>query len=235
VPRVQDLVQLAFTPNQAKHICDSNGGWYQPFYAVDGNYSDDTWVYASSITVTVPTSALTRYEKGMKVRLKQGGGYKYYYITIVTATVITLNGGSDYTVANAAITDLEVSSAESPFGFPDFFNWTTTLSGGGAPAMIISAPVISFSKFSIKGKTVLIYVMFTCTTADTANSDLRFTLPTTNTTNNAGGACRIGNTSGGLFGSWLLSNGLCIVRISGDGNWGLGTLRTVVLTGFYEF
>jgi len=231
VPRVQDLVQLAFTPNQAKHICDPNGGWYQPFCSSTVSCLDEIWVYASATTVTVPTDATTRYSKGMKVRFKQGGGYKYYYVTTLTATVITLAGE---TVANAVITDLEISRAESPFNFPDFFDWTPEISGGGS--MGVSDPVINLARFSIKARAVYMYVNLSCTTAVPVHTDLKFTLPTTiNTSDNAGGACRISDTGSGTFGSWLLSNGVCIVRISGEGNWGAGTLRRIILTGFYEF
>src|SRR4051794_7705992 len=59
----------------------------------------DTWTWASTdgvtFTATVPTDATTIYAPGMRVRLKQGGAYKYFIITAVAATVITLYGGTD--------------------------------------------------------------------------------------------------------------------------------------------
>ena len=86
----------------------------------------DTWAYASATTITVPTNATTFYQKGDRVRLKQGGAYKYYYIVTVAATLLTVTGGSDYTVANAAITDIAISRSFRPFGFPQRFSWTPT-------------------------------------------------------------------------------------------------------------
>ena len=37
-----------------------------------------TWTYASASTITIPTDGTTDYSKYMKVRLKQGSGYKFY-------------------------------------------------------------------------------------------------------------------------------------------------------------
>jgi len=89
----------------------------------------DTWAYASATTITVPSGAASLYQKGDKLRLKQGGGYKYYYIVGVADTVLTVTGGSDFTVANSAITDIAISRASNPFGFPHWFNWTPTFTG----------------------------------------------------------------------------------------------------------
>jgi hypothetical protein len=89
----------------------------------------DTWAYASATTITVPSGAASLYQKGDKLRFKQGGGYKYYYIVGVADTVLTVTGGSDFTVANSAITDIAISRASNPFGFPHWFNWTPTFTG----------------------------------------------------------------------------------------------------------
>ena len=95
----------------------------------------DTWTYASSTTVTVPTDATTTYERGFGVRLKQGGSYKYYYITSVAATVLTLNGGSDYTVSNSAITNIAICPGGNGVDFPFTFNYAParSVSGGTVP------------------------------------------------------------------------------------------------------
>jgi hypothetical protein len=87
----------------------------------------DSWSYASASTITVPSDATTVYGKWTKIRFKQGGGYKYYTIASLTATVITVIVNTDYTVANSAITNIAYSNVESPLDFPDEFNYSPTL------------------------------------------------------------------------------------------------------------
>jgi len=94
----------------------------------------DTWTYASASTITVPTDGTTVYQKGIKIRLKQGGGYKYYVGTTVAATLITVLVNTDYTVANAAITDVSYSYIENPLGWPSAFNVTITTEGLTTPS-----------------------------------------------------------------------------------------------------
>lgn len=94
----------------------------------------DTWAYASATTITVPSGAASLYQKGDKLRLTQTT-VKYFYIVGVADTVLTVTGGSDYTVANAAITDIAISRASDPFGFPGYFSFTpvfTNLTVGSA-------------------------------------------------------------------------------------------------------
>ena len=85
-----------------------------------------SWAYASATTITVPSGAASLYNKGDKVRFKQGAGYKYYYIITVADTVLTVTGGTDYTVANAAITDVYYSKVATPLDFPHHFAYTPT-------------------------------------------------------------------------------------------------------------
>lgn len=92
----------------------------------------ETFTYASATTITIATGGTSRFEIGDKIRFKQGGGYKYYYVVGVAATTLTVTGGSDYTVANSAITDVGLSRAASPIDFPEVFNWSPTLTGFSA-------------------------------------------------------------------------------------------------------
>ena len=95
----------------------TNGGWI-PATGV-------AWTYASATTISVPSGAASIYSVGDKIRIKQGAGYKYYYVVVVADTLLTVTGGSDFTVANAAITDNYYSKATSPVGFPATFNTNT--------------------------------------------------------------------------------------------------------------
>lgn len=90
------------------------------------------YVSASSIKFT-GVDVTARYIAGTKLRFKQGGAYKYFYVLTssyaASDTTITVTGGSDYSVANAAITDFYYSYAATPQGHPIWFNWVTTASG----------------------------------------------------------------------------------------------------------
>jgi hypothetical protein len=53
----------------------------------------------------------------MKLKLTQTT-VKYFIVTAITSTTITLYGGTDYTLSNASITLPYFSSTKAPFGFP---------------------------------------------------------------------------------------------------------------------
>ena len=94
---------------------------------------DDAWAYASATTITVPSGAVSRYSIGDKVTLVQTT-VKFFYIVGIADTVLTVTGGSDYTVANAAISAIAFSKSVSPVGFPHYFALTgpTWTSSGAA-------------------------------------------------------------------------------------------------------
>lgn len=90
--------------------------------------NNETWTYASSTTFTVSGDVTGKYSAGMKVRMYQSG-YKYFFITKVAYsspnTTITVYGGTDYTIANAAITTGHFSPHKAPLNFPlDPAKWT---------------------------------------------------------------------------------------------------------------
>ena len=121
--------------------------------SIDGWVSaNETWTYASASTITVPSGAASKYQKGDKIRFKQGAGYKYFYIITVADTLLTVTGGSDYTVATpTAITDNYYSHEENPMDFPHWLNTgniSVTVStmdngSGGQPATVSSKFMIS--------------------------------------------------------------------------------------------
>lgn len=92
----------------------------------------ETWAYISATTFTVDADVTNKYSVGMKIRLTQTT-VRYFIITAVSAysggyTTITVYGGTDYTLANAAITSPYYSTVKSPFGFPMSRNkWSITL------------------------------------------------------------------------------------------------------------
>ena len=98
---------------------------------------DTTWTYVSadapSFVISINADATGYLMRGMRVRLTQTT-VKYAIITAVGsytagATEITVYGGTDYTIADAAISSQAYSSYKAPFGFsvnPE--KWTVTFS-----------------------------------------------------------------------------------------------------------
>ena len=105
-----------------KRLGLGNGGWIE--------IPDGSWTYASSTTITVPSGAASIYQVGDEVRLKQGGGYKWYSVIAVADTTLTVTGGSDFSVANAAITDAAFSKGGG-VGHPGWYAYTPTLTYAG--------------------------------------------------------------------------------------------------------
>lgn len=81
----------------------------------------DAWSYAGAdaptFTITVPSGAASIYAVGQRIKLTQTT-VKYFIITAVADTVLTVYGGTDYTLANAAISAISYSLMKAPLGFP---------------------------------------------------------------------------------------------------------------------
>lgn len=125
---------------------------------------DATPVYASASSITFAGVDVTaRYEPGVKIRFKQGGSYKYFYVvssSFSTDTTVNVTGGSDYTVANAAITDFYYSHSEIAEGFPTWFAYAPTHTGFSADPTVIA-------RFSMRGR--MVTVVYRCSASGTSN------------------------------------------------------------------
>lgn len=86
----------------------------------------NTWTYSSAdaptFVASVNADVTGILSEGMRIKLTQTTA-KYFIVTAVAAfsggaTLITLYGGTDYVLANAAITAPAYSSAYAPLGFP---------------------------------------------------------------------------------------------------------------------
>lgn len=117
-----DANQAGNLQGQINALEAANKGWVE---------QTETWTYLSATTITVPTDATLRYERGWGVRLKQGGAYKYFYVTNVAATVLTLVSGDGTTLANAAITDRAFTrTPATAIGFPGSMPYNSPAFGG---------------------------------------------------------------------------------------------------------
>ena len=128
-----------FTKSDGLYTVNSSGTVIGPFAASGGAtdwFSADAMTYSSadgpSFVMTCSGDQTTKYCAGMFFRLTQTT-VKYFIITKVSysgVTSITLYGGTDYTLANAAITSPYYSFSQSPFGFPlSPAKWTVEYSG----------------------------------------------------------------------------------------------------------
>ena len=138
----------------------------------------DTLTYASATTFTVPTDLTATYQKGTKLKLTNVT-VKYFYVVSSTYgapnTTVTVTGGDDYALASAAITAPYYSYIENPQGFPDWFNYTPTLSALGP--MTVSSPVITLAIFKISGRQVFVNLRCGFTLGGTAGSSVYATVP----------------------------------------------------------
>ena len=149
---------------------------------IDG-WTDDTantWTYASATTFTLAGIDRTAvFTTGTRLRLKQGGAYKYFVVVssaFSTDTTVTVTGGSDYTLANASITDNYYSYQGNPQGWPAYFNYTPTATGWSSTSTLAG-------RFAVIGRVVYLWWSIAGTSNSTSAS---FTLPITATDTSVG-------------------------------------------------
>jgi hypothetical protein len=115
----------------------SGGHGVNPFFGGGDGWipAGETWTYASaddpSFTFTISGDKTSKYYPGMKIKLTQTTA-KYFIITKVAYgapnTTVTIYGGTDYDLANAAITSPYYSMVKIPAGFPiSPAKWTITV------------------------------------------------------------------------------------------------------------
>lgn len=111
------------SPINATNLNNLSGGWTPITETL-------TYSSADSPTFVISTSANTTsyLSVGMKIKLTQTT-VKYFIITAISATTITVYGGTDYTLTNAAISEMYFSVHKAPFGFPmNPDKWTVKVS-----------------------------------------------------------------------------------------------------------
>lgn len=135
---------VAFNLFGIENSSDFSDGWTAAF---------QTWTYASSTTFTVPGDWTSVFAKGDKIKLTQTT-VKYFYVVDVAhssgTTTVTVAAGSDYSLANEAITNPFYSKAQTPAGFPQWFTFDPAFTG------FSTAPAAGNSRFSLSGTTCTI-------------------------------------------------------------------------------
>lgn len=157
-------INLAITPKGTGVLyLDSLYGWQR---------GTGTWTYASATTFTVPQADINLMSPGTKIWLTQTTS-KYWYVTSVSGTTVTILANSDYTLANATITAPFFSNANTPVGFPDWFTHGATITAGTGTLTTVS----STQKHKIVGKLIIIQQSIVITTNGTGAGTIITTLP----------------------------------------------------------
>jgi hypothetical protein len=132
---------------------------------------NDTWTYASATTITVPSGAASKYQKGDWIRITQTTD-KYFKILAVADTVLTVTAGTTHTVADATITNPCYSHMENPLGVPRYFSWTPvwSLTSG----TLTTTYTTQSGLFVISGGAITFWWNFTLGTVSTATATRAF-------------------------------------------------------------
>ena len=173
-----DGVHASDYTDQTGVLVSDYGGWRKILAAP---------TYVSATTFTVPGDLSAVFSVGCKIKLNNTS-LKYFYCVSASyssgtgLTTVTVTAGSDYSLANAAITNLMISYDASPQGFPFWFNYTPTLSTPGGAFTSASA----VGKFNVIGRQVNLKVDVTITTIGTATG-VWFSVPIATATSSTGG------------------------------------------------
>jgi hypothetical protein len=175
-----------FSPNTAIESAKVNANFIEITDGLDtgilvANGSDwwsqtGTWTYASATSFTVPTADAARMNAGTRIKLTQTT-VKYFTVSGVSGTTVTIDVTTDYTLINAAITAGYSSNVDLPPGFPGSFAWTPTWTnwtvGNGTHACT----------FIRVGKLIHAKMKLTWGNSTSGGTDPQFSLPCTASSN----------------------------------------------------
>lgn len=200
-----------------------NGGWIEVA---------DTWTYASATTITIPSNGTLKYQKGMKIRFKQGGSYKYLPVSAVAATLLTTIANNEFSVANATITNKAYSFIELPYGWPEYFTWTPTHSRTGTN--YTNFPTTNVAQFNLRGRGLRIFEKHTQNATPGGTGNQQFTLPIAPAIDSQpidGWNAYDGN----LMSTFVLVSGALCRMFKFDATTDVQGSRIYIASGVYEF
>lgn len=160
----------------------------------------EAWTYASASTINIPSGGASRYQKGDKIKCTNSGT-KYFNVVGVADTLLTVTGGSDYVVDNAGISNVQLSRANRPFGFPDWFAYTTVLS---ASAGAVSLQDYIRRSFRIDGSMCQVYLASNFTLSGASATFVTFTLPVNSAVTEPGYGSALVNLGSGAVGGYSI-------------------------------
>lgn len=195
--------------------------------------ANETWTYASATTFTVTGDVTAKYQKGDKIKLTQTTA-KYFYIVSVSfsgSTTITITGGTDYTLANAAITSPFYSKTNFPQGFPARHNYTPTYTGSAS--MTYTSVTTTIAAFNVVNGVVHVWHESTGTISN-ADVTVSFTVPiTTAVTQGSKVFFATADTNG--VGKASVGTTTASVLKDSEGNWTNGSGRRLATYVSYAF
>lgn len=150
----------------------------------------------------------SRYTVGTKLKCTNSGT-KYFIVTsssFSTDTTVNVTGGTDYTVANAAIS-ANYYSYHSAQGFPEWFNYTCT----ATPNAGTFTPNFRAQKFSTTGRTCRVQLTTNGHVVSGTVATVDFSLPINDTLETSTGYWQY---PAGFYGG-----GQILIHISGTGNF----------------
>jgi hypothetical protein len=102
---------------------DGADGWLElPVTLAFSSADDPVFVATTSVDLTGYIGP------GDRIKLTQSATVRYFIVVAIAAATITLYGGTDYNLDNAAISSPFFSKAKAPIGFPlDPLKWTVEL------------------------------------------------------------------------------------------------------------
>lgn len=196
----------------------------------------DTWTYVSATTFTVVGDETAIFVKGTRIKLTQTT--VKYFVVIGSSfgggvTTVTVTAGSDYSLADAAITDTFYSYAVCPPGYPTWFDYTPVFAGFAAD------PANPLSRFCVEGtkctfahahdpgtsNDVTFTITLPITAAMVANANWNGALGVTYNANNYLGA-----------GEWSILSAATVVVLytAGHGAWNAANNKAAYFIGTYE-
>jgi hypothetical protein len=114
--------------------------------------------------------------KYTQTTVKYGYSLATVYDSSNTRTIIQLNAGSDYSVANAAITSPYYSKTARPQGFPAWFNYIPKWLSTSTPPAIVNGTLAG--NFVVEGKTCVYRFYWAAGSSTTYGAgDYKFSLP----------------------------------------------------------
>jgi hypothetical protein len=123
----------------------NNDGW-----VFDG---DETWTYASATSFIVAGDVTGKYTPGTRIKATQSAAVEYFVVTSSSYsspnTTVNITGGTDYSLANSAISANAHSYAANPQGYPGWFNFNASATG-------FSSMAVTYAKFAVFGRQVTI-------------------------------------------------------------------------------
>lgn len=197
----------------------------------------DTLTYASSTTFTISGVDRTAiYKKGTRLKLTQTTT-KYFYVvesSFSTNTTVTVTGGIDYSLANAAITSPYYSYDAYPQNFPVFFQYTPTWTG------FSSAPTGTIRFFVLGNVCFITYQDAAGGTSNATTTTVTMPIAASRSLANAG-ICFVkdngaNSSTPGHFASTASSNVFNVYKSFFQGSWTSSGGKDVYFNPFnYEF